>query len=32
VNLEGVNPVKTGTKDSIFTVKRGTGIKLQPGF
>jgi len=30
VNLEGVNPVKTGTAYSIFTVNRGTGMKLRP--
>jgi len=28
VNLEGVNVVETGTTDYIFTVNRGTGIKL----
>jgi len=32
VNLEGVNPVKTGTTDSISTGNRGTGVKLGPLF
>ena len=32
VNLEGVNTVKTGTTDSISTVKGGTGEELGPLF